>query len=54
MGPMAIPLFGGMLIEVMTMFITPVLFSMWKEAGVNKIKPDDKPPENSLTELIEQ
>ena len=31
MGPMAIPLFGGMLIEVMTMFIVPVLYSAWKE-----------------------
>jgi Cu(I)/Ag(I) efflux system membrane protein CusA/SilA len=37
MGPMAIPLFGGMLIQVMTMFIVPVLYSMWKEAKVKKI-----------------
>jgi Cu(I)/Ag(I) efflux system membrane protein CusA/SilA len=29
--PMAIPTFGGMLIQVMTMFIVPVLFSMWQE-----------------------
>ena len=36
MGPMSIPLFGGMLIEVMTMFITPVLFSMWKEGALSK------------------
>lgn len=54
MGPMAIPLFGGMLIEVMTMFITPVLFSMWKEAGVNKLKPDGGTSEHSITESIEQ
>jgi copper/silver efflux system protein len=31
MGPMSIPLFGGMLIQVMTMFIVPVLYSMWRE-----------------------
>ena len=35
MGPMSIPLFGGMLIEVMTMFIMPVLYSMWQEGKVN-------------------
>jgi len=34
MGPMAIPLFGGMLIEILTMFIMPVLFCMWKEREV--------------------
>jgi Cu(I)/Ag(I) efflux system membrane protein CusA/SilA len=31
MVPMAIPLFGGMIIQVMTMFVVPVLYSMWKE-----------------------
>jgi len=36
MVPMAIPSFGGMLIQVMTMFIVPVLYSMWKEHGVKK------------------
>ncbi len=29
--PMAIPSFGGMLFQVITMFTVPVLFSMWKE-----------------------
>ena len=29
--PMAIPSFGGMLLQVMTMFVVPVLYSMWKE-----------------------
>ncbi len=33
--PMAIPSFGGMLLQVMTMFVVPVLYSMWKE---NKLK----------------
>lgn len=31
MVPMAIPLFGGMTIEVITMFVVPVLYSMWQE-----------------------
>ncbi len=31
MVPMAIPSFGGMVIQVMTVFIVPVLFSMWQE-----------------------
>lgn len=37
MGPMAIPLFGGMLIEVLTMFIMPVLYSMWQERKVKRL-----------------
>ncbi|NOQ91815.1 MAG: cation transporter [Flavobacteriaceae bacterium] len=32
--PMAIPSFGGMLLQVMTMFVVPVLYSMWKERKV--------------------
>ncbi len=31
MVPMAIPSFGGMIIQVMTMFVVPVLYSMWQE-----------------------
>jgi Cu(I)/Ag(I) efflux system membrane protein CusA/SilA len=40
MVPMAIPLFGGMIIQVMTMFVVPVLYSMWREKqlGGNQIK----------------
>jgi copper/silver efflux system protein len=37
MGPMAIPLFGGMLIEVMTMFIVPVLYCLYMERKINKL-----------------
>ena len=33
--PMAIPTIGGMLLQVMTMFVVPVLYSMWKEAPLN-------------------
>ncbi len=36
MGPMAIPLFGGMTIEVMTMFMVPVLYSMWQEGKIKR------------------
>jgi len=36
MGPMAIPLFGGMTIEVLTMFMVPVLYSMWQEGKIKR------------------
>ena len=36
MVPMAIPSFGGMIIQVMTMFVVPVLYSMWQEGKVRK------------------
>ena len=29
--PMAIPSFGGMVLQVITMFTVPVLYSLWKE-----------------------
>jgi len=31
MVPMAIPAFGGMLIELVTLFVVPVLYAMWQE-----------------------
>jgi copper/silver efflux system protein len=34
--PMAIPSFGGMLLQVMTMFVVPVLYSIWKENNLKK------------------
>ena len=34
MVPMAIPSFGGMILQVMTMFVVPVLYSMWQEGKV--------------------
>lgn len=37
MVPMAIPLFGGMAIEVLTMFVVPVLYSMWQERKISKV-----------------
>ncbi len=36
MVPMAIPLFGGMTIAVLTMFVVPVLYSMWQEGIIKK------------------
>ncbi len=36
MGPMAIPVFGGMAIEAVTMFIVPVLYSAIKERKLEK------------------
>ena len=36
MVPMSIPLFGGMMIEVMTMFVVPVLYGLWQERLITK------------------
>jgi len=36
MVPMAIPSFGGMVIQVMTIFVVPVLYSMWQEKMIRK------------------
>jgi len=44
MVPMSIPSFGGMIIQVMTMFVVPVLFCMWQERKVkrNQLKKIDQ------------
>lgn len=36
MVPMAIPIFGGMLIQIMTIFVVPVLQAIWRESEVKK------------------
>jgi Cu(I)/Ag(I) efflux system membrane protein CusA/SilA len=36
MVPMAIPSFGGMTIEVLTMLVVPVLYSWLKEAKIHE------------------
>lgn len=36
MVPMAIPTFGGMSIQLMTMFVVPVLQALWRENAVKK------------------
>ncbi len=39
MVPMAIPMFGGMIIQVMTIFVVPLFQAMWREGAVShKIK----------------
>ncbi|MEI6680013.1 MAG: efflux RND transporter permease subunit [Mariniphaga sp.] len=35
--PMAIPMFGGMIIQVMTVFVVPLFQAMWRENVVKKI-----------------
>jgi len=44
MVPMAIPAFGGMVIQVMTIFVVPLLQAIWRERAVSHIvtEPDDK------------
>ena len=34
--PMAIPTFGGMTIQLMTIFVVPVLQSIWRENVITK------------------
>ncbi|MBN2037441.1 MAG: efflux RND transporter permease subunit, partial [Chitinispirillaceae bacterium] len=43
MVPMAIPLFGGMILQIMSIFVVPVLYSMWRERLVART--DSKGPE---------
>ncbi|MBN1596857.1 MAG: efflux RND transporter permease subunit [Bacteroidales bacterium] len=42
MVPMAIPSFGGMIIQVLTIFVVPVLYSMWQEKKVKNILRNEK------------
>jgi Cu(I)/Ag(I) efflux system membrane protein CusA/SilA len=36
MGPMAIPIFGGMIIQVMTIFVVPLFQAIWREREVKR------------------
>ncbi|MHB9140972.1 MAG: efflux RND transporter permease subunit, partial [Paludibacter sp.] len=36
MVPMAIPTFGGMIIQIMTMFVVPILQCIWREGEIKK------------------
>jgi Cu(I)/Ag(I) efflux system membrane protein CusA/SilA len=40
MVPMAIPAFGGMVIQVMTVFVVPLLQSIWREHAVRRLSHD--------------
>jgi Cu(I)/Ag(I) efflux system membrane protein CusA/SilA len=42
MVPMAIPAFGGMIIQVMTIFVVPLFQAIWRERAVRKNKPDEE------------
>ena len=37
MVPMAIPTFGGMIIQLMTIYVVPLLQSMWRERAVTRV-----------------
>ena len=37
--PMAIPTFGGMTIQIITLFVVPVLYAQWKEARLKRSEP---------------
>jgi Cu(I)/Ag(I) efflux system membrane protein CusA/SilA len=41
MVPMAIPTFGGMVIQVMTIFVVPLFQSMWRERAVRNIRDNE-------------
>ena len=46
MVPMAIPIFGGMTIATLTIFVVPVLYSIWQEGKIKAhTHEDDKAPE---------
>ena len=36
MVPMAIPTFGGMIIQIMTIFVVPILQAHWRESVIKK------------------
>jgi Cu(I)/Ag(I) efflux system membrane protein CusA/SilA len=38
MVPMAIPMFGGMIIQIMTIFVVPLFQSVWREKAVSRSK----------------
>ena len=37
MVPMAIPTFGGMVVQIISLFLVPVLYSMWKEKRIKRL-----------------
>jgi len=46
MVPMAIPIFGGMVIAILSIFVVPVLYSMWQEKKVKHLFPKGMEDEN--------
>jgi Cu(I)/Ag(I) efflux system membrane protein CusA/SilA len=50
MVPMAIPAFGGMIIQVMTIFVVPLLQSIWREGAVTRKLRDTVKTNNNDTD----
>ncbi len=44
MGPMAVPIFGGMAIELLTMFVVPVLYCWYREIQLRFFSPAPEEP----------
>jgi Cu(I)/Ag(I) efflux system membrane protein CusA/SilA len=42
MAPMAIPIFGGMSIELITLFVVPVVYSFFEERRLGRVDPDGR------------
>ena len=51
MVPMAIPAFGGMLFEVISLFIVPALYSAWQEHNLPPSGPENEPTRDALDPL---
>ncbi|WP_461532161.1 efflux RND transporter permease subunit [Sinomicrobium sp.] len=45
MVPMAIPVVGGMFVQIMTIFVVPVLQAYWRETAVKKSETKNRPKE---------
>ena len=45
--PMAIPTFGGMVVQIISLFLVPVLYSMWQESKVKKMEQKALKSENT-------
>jgi len=52
MVPMAIPTFGGMIIQIMTMFVVPVLQCFWREGAIKKRVSENRIMEENQNENI--
>lgn len=51
MVPMAIPIFGGMIIQIMTIFVVPVLQAIWRENEVKKSPSEELLQEDNSNEV---
>jgi len=51
MVPMAIPIFGGMVIQIMTIFVVPVLQAIWRENVVKKSQSPELLQEDNSNEV---